>query len=212
MIFLNAWDLHFFDFIKKKMEPPPAYTEHSNLCVIDWDAVAPYITPQRITPQMYEALLVVARQLIREFAEAKTVAEVRKREFDHSPYTGDLRLSRVLWKVVHIFSESRSSWIFSCWLTDYLWHADLNMFLVYESYPYFRGHELDFSVAFDLVLPLLQDLGLLLNWKGTRLRIRTRTVSWRHTLLNEQFIILQLSPLVEIVSSQQAWYSVIWRV
>src|SRR6266516_3400245 len=100
------------------MEPPP-YTEHGHVNpyharVVDWNELLPYITPQKITPQMYEALLVLAKHFILEFAEAKMVATKSKRDFDYSPYARNLRWSRILWKIVHTFSESGSpSLIFS---------------------------------------------------------------------------------------------------
>jgi len=34
------------------------------------------------------------------------------------------------------------------------------MFVAYESYPYFRARDLDVKVAFELVLPLLRNMGL----------------------------------------------------
>jgi hypothetical protein len=95
------------------MEPPP-YTEQGRLNpyrarMIDWNEIMPYMTPQKITPEIYEALLVLARHFIREFAEAKQAATTRKTDFDYSQHARNLSWSRILWKIVHTFSESHFS-------------------------------------------------------------------------------------------------------
>lgn len=101
---------------------PPSYTEQGCLNpyrarTIDWNEIMPYMTPQKITPKMYEALLVLARHFIREFAEAKQAATRRKQEFDYSQHARNLSWSRILWKIVYTFSESHFSvWFFSHWL------------------------------------------------------------------------------------------------
>jgi hypothetical protein len=93
------------------MEPPP-YNEHGNhdplpIDAINWDEVLPYITPQKITPQMYEALLVLSKHLLEKFAKEETAATLMKIEFDYSAHALDLSWSRILWEIVHIFSESQ---------------------------------------------------------------------------------------------------------
>lgn len=95
------------------MEPPP-YTEQGRLNpyrarTIDWNEIMPHMTPQKITPEIYEALLVLARHFIREFAEAKQAATIRKIDFDYSQHARNLSWSRILWKIVHTFSESHFS-------------------------------------------------------------------------------------------------------
>lgn len=150
------------------MEPPP-YTEHGYVQpyparLVDWDELLPYITPETITPEMYHSLLSVAKHFIWEFAEANTVATIRKAEFDYSLYARNLRWSRIIWKIVHTFSESHPSLIFIRWLEDYLVHADLDMFITYESYSCFRGKEFDVEVGFNRVIQFLKDIGLLTEW------------------------------------------------
>jgi len=91
---------------------PPQYTEYGKFgprrVAIHWNKILPYITPQNITPQIYEALLVLSKSYLRRYAKAKRVATITKREFDYSAHASELTSSRILWEIVHTFSESRS--------------------------------------------------------------------------------------------------------
>jgi hypothetical protein len=90
------------------MEPPP-YTEYGifkphPVDTINWDEISLYITPRKITPQIYEALLFMSKYSLKKFANEMPV---KKRELHCSVHTLDLSWSRILWKIVHIFSESQ---------------------------------------------------------------------------------------------------------
>lgn len=178
----SSWTLETFTFWKKNM--PPLYNEHSHLHVIDWNEVAPYITPQRITPRMYEVLLFLARHLIREFAEAKRTQKWGKENLMVCCTQKTLRRARVPWKIVHSFSESRFSQITqlsTCRLSmtrrfEYVYCAQIISLL---SETRIRDQCCIWSYT-----PALWDIGLL-SWKGNRFRI---CVSRRDMLLNEQYI------------------------
>ena len=63
----------------------------------------PYITLERITPEVYEALHAVSAGFVEEHVKAKRRSKV---VFDDSEYERNMTYSCFLWKVAHIFSES----------------------------------------------------------------------------------------------------------
>lgn len=93
---------------------PPQYTEYNSdpICVVNWDYALPHITPQKITPEVYQALLVLSKHCLKKIGNERKIAEIKKKELDHSTYTNDLNWCRLLWKIVHIFSASLTSLMF----------------------------------------------------------------------------------------------------
>lgn len=99
---------------KHNMDPPP-YAEHAHFkdIVICWNELFPYITPEKITPKIYEALLVLSKHFLQEYAQAQIAARMNNRTLDYLTQAHNLSSARILWKIVHIFSESLS-FTFSC--------------------------------------------------------------------------------------------------
>lgn len=103
------------------MEPPP-YTELESpledwLVIFNWEEVTTGITPQAISPKIYEAVQVLSKSFLQIHLAAEKARKKGKKKYDAKLSKGCLIWSRLYWRIAQTFDDSTTHPVYVSLLT-----------------------------------------------------------------------------------------------